>query len=455
MNKLFDAFEGVSAKAWKQKIQVDLKGADYNDTLVWQSAEGIDVKPFYHPDDFEADFEPVPGHPDQWQIVQQVFIDEEAVAHQIALMALKGGAESLRWVAHEAFDIKALFKDLPLDGISCYFELSFWSVSFIKELTSYLSSRNVNAYFCLDPLGQLAASGNWFNNQKQDLAGLQQLLIATKADHLIGIDGSLYQNAGANGVQQLAYMLAHANEYIESLPAAKLGTPTFRVAVGSNYFFEIAKLRALRKLWASLADAHGLEKHCHILAVPTLRDKSLYDYNVNMLRTTTQCMSAVLGGANGVCNLPYDYIYHKSNDFGERIARNQLLVLKAESYFDATANAADGTYYIESLTEQLAEKALSLFKELEASGGYLQGLMKGSIQRKIKESGAKEQALFDDGELVMIGTNKYPNPQDRMKEDLQLYPFVKFQPRKTLIEPIIAKRIAESNEKIRLENEEN
>jgi methylmalonyl-CoA mutase len=223
--------------------------------------------------------------------------------------------------------------------------------------------------------------------------------------------------------------------------------------MGSNYFFEIAKLRALRWLWASLASEYGIESDCHITAIPTKRNKTLYDYNVNMLRTTSESMSAILGGADTVCNLPYDAIYHKDNAFAERIARNQLLLLKEESYFEDVSAVANGAYFIESITEQLAKKALALFKQIEKSGGLLSALKKGSIQQKIKESAAKEQQLFDKGKIVLLGTNTYQNSQDRMKKDLELYPFVKTQPRKTLIEPIIEKRLAEALEQKRLDDE--
>ncbi|HBU78235.1 MAG TPA: methylmalonyl-CoA mutase, partial [Muricauda sp.] len=228
---------------------------------------------------------------------------------------------------------------------------------------------------------------------------------------------------------------------------------TFKVAVGSNYFFEIAKIRALRWLWKSLASAYGIQSECNILAIPSKRNKTLYDYNVNMLRTTSECMSAVLGGADTASNLAYDAIYHKDNEFGERIARNQLLLLKEEGYFSEASEMAEGAYYIESLTNQLAEKALSLFKQIEKTGGFLDVLKKGTIQQKIKESAEKEQHLFDEGKIVSLGTNKYQNPQDRMKENLELYPFVKTKARKTIIEPIIEKRLAEASEQKRLNDE--
>jgi methylmalonyl-CoA mutase len=273
----------------------------------------------------------------------------------------------------------------------------------------------------------------------------------------LGTNLSLYQNAGANMVQQLAYGLAHAHEYLahfdSSETSEKQSSIGFKVAVGSNYFFEIAKLRALRWLWNSLAKEYGIDQDCHITAIPSTRNKTLYDYNVNLLRTTSESMSAILGGADTVCNLPYDAIYHKENAFAERIARNQLLLLKEESYFETVSEVSNGAYFIESITEQLAEKALALFKQIEKSGGFLSTLKKGVIQQKIKESATKEQQLFDEGKIVLLGTNAYQNPQDRMKNDLELYPFVKKQSRKTLIEPIIEKRLAEALEQKRLDDE--
>ena len=253
-------------------------------------------------------------------------------------------------------------------------------------------------------------------------------------------------------VQQLAYTLGHVNEYFNRLTSIKQPI-TLEVSVGTNYFFEIAKLRALRTLFAILAKEYDHNFDCVIVATPTKRNKTIYDYNVNMLRTTTECMSAILGGANAVANLPYDALYHKDNEFGDRIARNQLLVLKHESFFDKVNNPADGAYYIESLTEQLAEKALTLFKEIEANGGLITQLIEGNIQRKISESAQKEQDLMDSGKEVLLGTNKYPNKNDRMKNDLELYPFLKQNPRKTLITPIIEKRLAEKLEQERLATE--
>lgn len=455
---LFEDFDEVSAKQWKQQIQFDLKGADYNETLVWKSPEGINVKPFYHQDDFKQDFQPLPGQPQSWKIAQKVFVDDEKIANNIALDALDRGAEAIIFTAAEDFEPRIVFKDFPFETVSIYFNLTFLSVAFYTKLLKFFSGKKATVYYNIDLIGNLARTGNWFHNLKKDHEILDSIFEKHASQNLLSVDATLYQNAGANSVQQLAYAMAHANEYLNHVcqpersrrPAEVI---TFQLATGPNYFFEIAKIRALRKLYATLANEYGLEETCHIIATPSKRNKTLYDYNVNLLRSTTECMSAILGGADTVCNLPYDELYHKSNEFGERISRNQLLILKHESYFDAVSNPADGTYYIESLTDELAEKALQLFKEIENGGGFLQQLKEGIIQKKIKESAEKEQQLFDSSELKLLGTNYHPNKNDRMKDDLELFPFVKHNPVKTLIVPIIERRISEKVEQERLSNE--
>ena len=456
MNKeLFSDFASVSAKAWKQKIQVDLKGADYNDTLIWQSLEGVDVKPFYHRDNFSVNFNSIPGQPQEWLIGQFLFIDDETITNKLAIDVLTRGADALFFTSEKEFDIHKTFEGIDTKEVATYFDLKFLSVEFMKKLYEFFGKESKTVYYNIDPIGNLASTGNWFNNLKKDYSILDTIVSEAPKGNILSVDSSLYQNAGANMVQQLAYALAHVNEYLNHFHESlnKNLSITFTVAIGPNYFFEIAKIRALRKLYVTLAREYGISENCHIISTPSKRNKTIYDYNVNMLRTTTECMSAVLGGADTICNLPYDALYHKSNEFGERISRNQLLILKSESYFDMVSNAADGSYYIESLTNELAEKALVLFKSIESSGGFLGQLKEGTIQRKIKESAQKEQQLFDNGSLVLLGTNKHPSDLDRMKDDLELYPFVKRNARKTLIAPIITKRLAEKNEQERLEKE--
>lgn len=450
---LFPEFEGISSKQWKQQIQFELKGADYNDTLIWNSPEDIKVKPFYHKDEFEIPFD-VNTKASEFKICQNIFVFDIDKSIERALESINRGAESIRFsIDDEAIDVSKLLDKLPLDNITIYFNLGFLSDDFIKKIDAIAKEKSVTIFFNIDPIGQLAKEGNWFETKEKD--NFETLNILSKEvinTSFLSVNLGLYQNAGANMVQQIAYSLAHANEYFNRI--SNLNQPiVFQVSVGTNYFFEIAKLRALRLLFNVIAKEYNITQDCHILASPTKRNKTLYDYNVNLLRTTTECMSAILGGANAVANLPYDALYHKDNEFADRIARNQLLVLKHESYFDKVNNPADGSYYIESLTTQLAEKALTLFKDIEENGGFLKQLNDGTIKRKIQESADKEQELFDSGKEILLGTNKYPNKDDRMSHDLELFPFVKINPRKTLIKPIIEKRLAEKIEQERLETE--
>ncbi|WP_298555254.1 methylmalonyl-CoA mutase subunit beta [uncultured Algibacter sp.] len=450
-NNLFDEFDAVSAKQWKQKIQFDLKGADYNNTLIWKTNEDIDVKPFYHGDDFEKPIDISNTKTKHWKICQSIFVADVNKSNLKAIDVLERGAESIKFIIpSENISIESLIKKINLNTTILYFELQFLSEDFIKKIHEIAPKAKIQT----DIIGHLAKTGNWFENLKTDFKTFKSII---KNSASCSINASLYQNAGANITQQLAYALAHANEYLnisenEDLNLKSLSV-TFRISVGTNYFFEIAKLKALRKLWNTLALEYNANPDCEIIVTPTKRNKTLYDYNTNMLRTTTECMSAILGGSNTICNLPYDFFYHKTNEFGERIARNQLLVLKHESYFNKVNNPSDGSYYIENLTHQLSKNALELFKNIEANGGFLKQLKTGTIQRKIKESAIKEQYDFDKGNEVLLGSNKHPNKNDKMKNELELYPFVKTKTRKTLIEPIIEKRLSEHLEQKRLKNE--
>ena len=449
---LFSDFEPVSSKQWKQQIQFELKGADYNETLIWESPEGIKVKPFYHSDE-EIKTYTSNTKATEFTILQNIFVHDIQMSNRKAKDSLDRGAESIRFtIESDKIEIAKLMESLPLENVMYYFNLPFLSTEYVKTLNDFASTYKANFIIQIDLIGQLCKEGNWFENLNPDFEKLNEIS-KNSSSAFLTIQSGIYQNAGANMVQQLAYTLAHVNEYFNRIPVINQ-TITIEVSVGTNYFFEIAKLRALRLLFKTLAVEYNHTIDCHIIATPTKRNKTLYDYNVNMLRTTTECMSAILGGANAVSNLAYDTIYHKDNEFGDRISRNQLLVLKEESYFDKVNNPSDGAYYIETLTEQLAEKALELFKEIEANGGFITQLIEGTIQRKISESAQKEQDLFDSGKEILLGTNKYPNPNDKMKHDLELFPFVKTKDKKTLIAPIIEKRLSEKLEQERLALEE-
>ncbi|MBE0423093.1 MAG: methylmalonyl-CoA mutase subunit beta [Lutibacter sp.] len=442
-------FPPVSAAAWKQKIQVDLKGADYNETLLTKTNEGITIKPFYHADDFEK--LNIPLSKEDFKICQKIVVSDEIDANLKAIDATNKGADSVKFVAKKPFDAALLFKNLLDKKIDFHFHFEFLSETFIDELAELL--KNETVFYNIDIVGKLARTGNWHKSLNDDFKTLENLISKHPAAFILSVDADIYQNAGANTVQQVAYALAVANEYLTQFGAQIAQKIQFNFAVGNNYFFEISKIRAFKYVYNLMLSQYDTNANALVFAEPSLRNKTIYDYNVNMLRTTTENMSAILGGANTISNCAYDAVFHDSNDFGDRIARNQLLILKEESYFKQAQHFATDSYYIESVTKQLAEKALAVFKEIEKGGGFLTQLKEGIIQRKIKENAQKEQAQFDAGELVLLGTNKYPNVQDKMKHDLQANPFVARNPQKTLIIPIIPTRLAEKLEQKRLKDE--
>lgn len=449
---LFNDFEKVSSKQWKNQIQYELKGADYNDTLVWESLEGIKVKPFYHNDE-DAVTTAVATQNTNFSIVQEIYVFDTEKSISKANEVLKRGAESIRFIIpSKEINVVNIINQLQQQPKAVYLQLLFLDADLVEQINKEAANLAFEVFVLIDPIHQLTFDGNFYKDGTSDFEALNKIKQKGNNINWLTVKATTYQNAGANMVQQIAYTLAHTNEYLNRIENFDKNI-TVEVAVGGNYFFEIAKLRALRLSLNALAEAYSPNITFHIIAKPTLRNKTIYDYNVNMLRTTTECMSAVLGGADAVENIAYDALYHKTNEFGDRISRNQLLILKEESYFDKVNNPADGAYYIESLTQQLAEKGLELFKDIEKNGGLISQLIEGTIQRKINESAQKEQELFDSGKEVLLGTNKYPNAQDKMAHDLELYPFVKQNPRKTLITPIIEKRLAATLEQERLASE--
>ncbi|MDX1761925.1 MAG: methylmalonyl-CoA mutase subunit beta [Christiangramia sp.] len=454
---LFKEFPEVKADQWKSRIQKDLRGEDYEQNLIFNTLDGISIQPFYTPGDVKERKElPPPG---SWRITEQISIDSAAKGNDKIKEALDKGAESL-WLLFPSEDIelKTLFREVDLGNVQIYFKFNFLSEEFSTRLDTFLKDKNGEFFLQIDPIGHLTKEGNFFYDHKKDFTVLKAIKDSTnRFGSIISIDASLYQNAGANIPQQLGYSLAHLEEYLNFLDHEgedlKKFQPQFIMATGSNYFLEIAKFKALRQIYRSLAETYSIMKPCIILALPTRRNKTIYDYNVNLLRTTTECMSAILGGVDAVTNLPYDLLYKKESEFGRRIARNQLLIMKHEAYFGKVSNPADGSYYIESLTSQFVDAAMKVFEEVKAKGGFFKLLEIGEIQQNIKESAEREQALFEKGELILIGTNKYQNNQERMKENLEVDPFDAPIPVNTLIAPIVEIRLSAAQEKERLQKE--
>ena len=217
MNKeqLFTDFPAVSSKAWKQKIQADLKGADYNDTLIWESPEGIKVKPFYQGDDLNQSLVSSPSNESEWRIGQHIFVTDAAEANQKAIKAIKSGTESLIFTLNNPeLKPKVIMKGIAINSIPVHFKFQFLSVAYIKELLAYAGSANENIYFHIDILSNFCRTGNWFTDFESDHVALKEILNEAANTPTLSIDVSLYQNAGANRTQQLAYALGHLSEYL-------------------------------------------------------------------------------------------------------------------------------------------------------------------------------------------------------------------------------------------------
>ncbi len=427
----FNEFEEVSEKAWKQKIQADLRGKDYNSTMITPTEEGIDIKPFYHKDS-NKDLS-IPS-PEDWYITKHI----SDVNYNNWKNDIKEGIESF-WAEIDDLDQFSVPEELDKPSI-------------IKFKTGTYSKPKKNLHYAFDPINTFVTSGNWNENQAIDFEKHNSYVKDTQT---IAVDMRIYHEAGGNISQQLAYGLAHLVSYFKNLELNQLKDINILVfnSVGTNYFFEIAKLKALKLLINSICKKEHINYNLKIVSTPGRIDFSIYDYNVNMLRTTSMSMSAILGGTDFVCNKNYDEVFKHQSDFSNRISKNQLLILKHESYFNKVQNPTEGSYYINQLIESLAEKALEIFKDIEKAGGFIQQLFDGKIQNKLEEQFIKTEEKITANEKIMVGVNRYINEEDKMSEVIEKSISAPTNKRKTLIRPIVQRRYAENLEKERLANE--
>lgn len=457
-NSLFN-FSPVSSQEWKMALQAGLKGEDYNALLTSTLPEGIHIKPFYTCDDLPNSVSQTHRIGTGWEIGT----------------VIEGNGSNSEFQSPEDWKdgINTWITELPVSQL-------VWP-DWMKTRTAWPQEVLLipaNPYdFCfdtcpeplkgktevlVDPIGHFAKTGNWVKHQTSDLESVQEVAKKIRAAGLFPrllIGAEMYQQSGANAVQEIAYALAHAREYLLGLSAdgedtTWLTPPIFRLAVGGEYFSDIAKIRALRQGWALLAKAEKFPVACKIWAHPSLRNKTSYDYNTNLLRTTLECMAGILGGADLISNITYDTVYQTPNAFSDRLARNQLLVLRHEAKLDQVSNPADGAFFIEHLTNQFGKKALELLKNLEKGGGFIAQLKNHAIQKKIRQSAEREQIAFQANQRILIGSNLHPNPKDRLPGK-PIYGKNNKTAKKTSIEPLKVRRLAQSYETKRSENETN
>ncbi|MBR4739133.1 MAG: methylmalonyl-CoA mutase small subunit [Bacteroidales bacterium] len=452
-NKLFNEFPPVSTEKWEEVINKDLKGADYDKKLVWHTIEGFNVKPYYRAENLEGlDYlESNPGEKpftrghqaggNVWEVRQDIHVRDLAEANRIALDAVERGATSLGLCAKAVAsvdDLAVLLKGIYINAVSVNFMCSDDYLQLLKLYVEYAKREGYDPKeLCgstdFDMFRYALKHGRFHRGEEGDLQMAKELVEyaheALPKFRVLTVNSNVLNNAGANIVQELGFGLAAANELVARLTdmGCKMEhagrSIVFSVGVGSTYFMEIAKIRAARLLWSKIVEQYKPECDCpyklFINATTSRWNQSVYDPYVNMLRSTTEAMSSAVAGADSISVLPFDAAYKEADDFGYRIARNQQLLLKEESYLDKIVDPAAGSYYLENLTDEIAKGAWQHFLKVEEAGGYCKALRDGLVQDEVMETARKRDLDIAVRKTTILGTNQYPNLLEKMGEKIE------------------------------------
>jgi methylmalonyl-CoA mutase len=435
-NRLFSEFPQISTVAWEEKLRADLKAAGFQQDLIWESDEGIRVKPFYRKEDLDGleylehagSLKAGGSAPNSWTICQDLSQGmTPAEANTRIKAALGGGAQAVRvrlsdtTVPGPGF-LETLFDGIPLEGTELLFQGYLGADAFYDRLIELASGKGIHPLALkgslgADPIGKMVSTGIPIASMENLGKLVRKVMENSPGLRVIDVDGALIHNAGATLVGELGFALAMASEYLAILTSRGIGAadviPAMQLslATGPNYFMEIAKLRAARILWGRICEAYGLDPlsgRIPLHATSSSWNMTLYDPYMNMLRGTTEAMSAILGGADLISVLPFDHPYGNSTGFSDRIARNVQLILRDEAYFDRVSDPSSGSYYIESLTDAVAEKSWDLFRETEAKGGFIKAFESGWVQECVLASRQKKMDQYASGERHLLGTNAFP-----------------------------------------------
>lgn len=441
--KLFTEFPPVPTEKWEEVITADLKGADYERKLVWKTGEGFNVRPYYRAENLEGikflgsqagEFPYVRGthaH-NRWRVHQTVSVVCPKEANAEALKILNAGVDSLGFCIasadFSAADLDTLLKDICIPAV----EITFCGekTAHVAELVlakvekEGIAKEDVRIAFCIDPLVKgLSSKGDFCSpNGEKCIARIVELIHKTKEYkhvRIVTVAGQTFGNSGSTIVEELAFTLSAGHDYLVRLMDAGLDVDAaarklrFSFSVSSNYFMEIAKFRAARMLWANIVKGYGPAKNCackmHIHAETSRWNQTVYDPYVNMLRGTTEAMSATIAGVHSLEVTPFDTSFENPTEFSKRIARNVELLLKNESHFDQVVDPAGGSYYVENLTQSIAAEAWKLFLEIEQKGGYTEAYKAGLIVERIKASAAAKDKNIATRRQTLLGANQYPN----------------------------------------------
>ncbi|MDR1645879.1 MAG: methylmalonyl-CoA mutase small subunit [Tannerellaceae bacterium] len=440
--KLFSEFPPISKEEWMAKITADLKGAPFEKKLVWKTSEGFDVSPFYRTEDIEGmkSISSLPGEfpfvrgtkkDNDWKVRQNIDIADFKTANTKALDLLQKGITSLGF-HFKGDDVTPENIATLLQGIypECV-ELNFKTCNnkaetLIHILSNYLKGTGADLNKCFgsvdyNPFKKPLVKGLTADNWVEQTAAILRASEALPAYKVIAVDACLLSDAGAYISQELGYALAWGNEIIAKLSDAGFTAGSiakkikFNFGIGANYFMEIAKFRAARWLWAEIVAAYQPEETCRCASKMALHaqtswwNQTIYDAHVNLLRTQTEAMSAAIAGVDSIAVSPFDETYQTPDEFSERIARNQQLLLKEECHFDKVTDPSAGSYYIEVLTHSLAGVAWKLFLEAEDKGGFYALITSGEVQNAVNASSAIRKKAIATRREILLGTNQYPN----------------------------------------------
>lgn len=440
---LFADFAPTTRDEWIEAVRQSLDGGSV-DGLTKRSAEGIDIQPLPHADDL-ADIRHHLSLPGQfpfvrgsrasgyraqpWLITQALDAADPRAFNQALRDALSNGQtaitldDALRLEA--ADNIRQALAAIDLKR----FPLFIHSAARAPELYDLLASalgdetlaqlRGCAGY---DPLGSLALTGAMPEDAFERLAAHVET-VAEKSPQLasIAVNSAPYHDAGANAVQELAVLLATSVAYLRELNGCGLAVETvvprlhFFTRIGEDFFIEIAKFRAIKLLWAQVLRALGLERLARELSLHAQsgsRNKARLDARVNILRLTTEALSAAIGGVDSICLAPFDQPLGAADDFSRRLSRNLQLILQEELRLTELIDPAGGAWHVEKLTDQLARAAWARFQAIEAAGGPLASLKAGTLQADIAAVAERRRRDLETGEAALVGCNKYINPDD-------------------------------------------
>jgi len=424
--RLLEEFPPVTTAQWEAAIVRDLKGADYEKKMIWRTDEGIAVKPYYRAEDLAvvAGLDAEPGaFPFRrgaqaeagWKIREEIEAATEEEANREACAAVRSGAEEIAFSRLQVRDGAELEVALAnLDGTGVHFERADGAL--IEALFERLGRREHASDGAIstgcDPLADA------------DFAA-QVIARAPNGFVPFTIDAAQFEEDGANAVEEIGLALAAGADALAAMDTRGVHADRtaagieFRFAIGANFFFQIAKLRAFRMLWARVVQSFGGSPEvagARIVARTSRWNKTVYDPHVNILRATTEAVSAVIGGANSIVVAAFDECFKAPDEASRRLARNTQLLLRHEAMLGRVCDPGAGAYYVEVLTDSLAREAWKLLQEVEAGGGFSTLLARGWIAERLARSLAAREKAVAARKRVFTGTSLYANPAEHALE---------------------------------------